>query len=60
VSHAKEVHELFASSAPDGLIKLWDVRSGSCVRSFAGHKNSQVRCSKPSHSTCTTAIPEQQ
>jgi WD40 repeat protein len=42
VSHPREVHELFASSAPDAVIKLWDVRSGSCVRSFTGHKNSQV------------------
>jgi WD40 repeat protein len=44
VSHPREVHELFASSAPDGVVKLWDVRSGSssCVRSFTGHKNSQV------------------
>lgn len=40
VSHARQIHELFASAAPDGVIKLWDVRSGSCVRSFTGHKHS--------------------
>eukprot|EP00775_Hariotina_reticulata_P012463 gene12463-12598_t len=39
----REVNELFASSAPDGLIKLWDVRCGAsgCVRSFSGHKCSR-------------------
>ncbi|KAF6257814.1 WD40-repeat-containing domain protein [Scenedesmus sp. NREL 46B-D3] len=44
VSHPREVQELFASCAPDGLVKLWDVRSGPgpCVRSFSGHKNSQM------------------
>lgn len=38
-SHPRDMHELFASAAPDGLVRLWDVRSGACVRSFTGHKH---------------------
>lgn len=36
VSHPREVYELFATAATDGVAKLWDLRSGRCVRSFAG------------------------
>ncbi|GFH18475.1 uncharacterized protein HaLaN_15291, partial [Haematococcus lacustris] len=41
-SHPKEALELFLTAACDGLIKLWDVRSCRCVRSFSAHKNTQI------------------
>jgi WD40 repeat protein len=41
--HPREAHELFATAAQDGAIRLWDVRSASCVRLLSGHKNSQMR-----------------
>lgn len=42
-SHPREAHELFATAALDGAIRLWDVRSARCVRLLAGHKNGQMR-----------------
>jgi WD40 repeat protein len=42
VSLAKEAYELFATASQDNTAKLWDVRSCRCVRTFTGHKNSQV------------------
>ena len=42
VSHAKEAHELFATASQDNTAKLWDVRNLRCVRTFSGHKNSQI------------------
>ena len=32
-------HDLFLSAALDGVAKLWDLRSASCVRRFAAHAN---------------------
>ena len=32
-------HDLFISAALDGAVKLWDLRSASCVRRFAAHCN---------------------
>ncbi|KXZ44757.1 hypothetical protein GPECTOR_62g872 [Gonium pectorale] len=43
VNHPREAYELFATSAPDSCVKLWDVRTPQrCVRTFSGHKNSQL------------------
>ncbi|KAG1664713.1 hypothetical protein FOA52_006690 [Chlamydomonas sp. UWO 241] len=42
VSHPKEAYELFATSAPDNTAKLWDVRCARCVRTFTGHRSSQL------------------
>ncbi len=42
VSHAKEAYELFATASQDNTAKLWDVRTSKCVRTFSGHRNSQV------------------
>ncbi|KAG2486748.1 hypothetical protein HYH03_014550, partial [Edaphochlamys debaryana] len=53
VSHPREAYELFATSAPDGAVKLWDVRQTQrCVRAFAGHKNSQLPSLAVSFSPC--------
>lgn len=41
-SHPREAHELFATSAADNTVKLWDLRSCRAVRAFAGHKNCQI------------------
>jgi WD40 repeat protein len=41
--HARAAHELFATAAKDGAVRLWDVRSASCVRVLTGRKNSQMR-----------------
>lgn len=32
-------HDLFLSCAVDGAVKLWDLRSASCVRRFSAHVN---------------------
>lgn len=32
-------HDLFLTSALDGVVKLWDLRSAACVRRFAAHSN---------------------
>lgn len=37
-----EAYNLFASTATDGFIRLWDLRLPSCVRCFEGHLNKQV------------------
>lgn len=42
VSHPREAHELFATSAADNAVKLWDLRTARCVRCFTGHKNCQI------------------
>ncbi|KAG2454671.1 hypothetical protein HYH02_000510 [Chlamydomonas schloesseri] len=52
-AHPREAAELFATSAPDNTVKLWDVRAPSrCVRAFAGHKNSQLPAMGVSFSPC--------
>ncbi|GLC47410.1 hypothetical protein PLESTB_001960900 [Pleodorina starrii] len=53
VNHPREAYELFATSAPDNTVKLWDVRTPQrCVRAFAGHKNSQLPSLAVSFSPC--------
>jgi hypothetical protein len=46
VNHPREAYELFATSAPDNTVKLWDVRSPQrCVRAFTGGlRSGTVRC----------------
>ncbi|PNW86908.1 hypothetical protein CHLRE_02g100800v5 [Chlamydomonas reinhardtii] len=52
-AHPREAAELFATSAPDNAVKLWDVRAPSrCVRAFAGHKNSQLPAMGVAFSPC--------
>lgn len=41
-SHNREAHELFATAAQDGTIKVWDVRSAAAVRVLTGHKSAQL------------------
>jgi WD40 repeat protein len=43
VSHPREAHDLFASAAADGVVKLWDLRAARVVRAFTGHKAATVR-----------------
>ena len=39
VSHPRQSYELFASSATDGNIRLWDLRASGSVRCLSGHCN---------------------
>ncbi|GLI68282.1 hypothetical protein VaNZ11_012640 [Volvox africanus] len=53
VNHPREAYELFATSASDNTVKLWDVRTPQrCVRAFTGHKNSQLSSVSVSFSPC--------
>lgn len=36
--------ELYASAAPDGCVRLWDLRQQACVRAFSQHLNRSHRC----------------
>lgn len=42
-SHVSATYNLFATTAPDGVAKLWDVRTLTPVRTFGAHTNSQHR-----------------
>lgn len=41
-SHPASAYNLFATTAPDGCAKLWDLRDTRCVRSLSAHANRQV------------------
>jgi len=41
-SHPAGAYDLFATSAPDGCVKLWDLREQRCARTLALHTNRQV------------------
>ena len=42
----------FLTCAPDDTIRMWDLRSTACVRTFKGHKNTMHAVIKPSFSPC--------
>eukprot|EP01028_Stygiella_incarcerata_P010182 TRINITY_DN5135_c0_g1_i4.p1 TRINITY_DN5135_c0_g1~~TRINITY_DN5135_c0_g1_i4.p1 ORF type:complete len:849 (+),score=202.20 TRINITY_DN5135_c0_g1_i4:38-2584(+) len=41
-SHAQDNFELFLTSSLDSSLKLWDVRTSSCVMRFVGHSSRSV------------------
>ena len=41
-SHATETYDLFATTAPDGCCRLWDLRQAQPVRSLEMHVNRQI------------------
>ncbi len=38
----QDAYELFATSATDSTVKLWDLRTTRAVRAFAQHRNTTV------------------
>lgn len=42
-THPSAAYDLFATTAPDGLVKLWDLREQRCVRTLSSHHNRQHR-----------------
>lgn len=43
-SQSSQAYNIFATAAPTDPIKLWDVRSKSCIQTLTGHLNNSHSC----------------
>ena len=48
-------HDLILSASEDGHVKLWDLRSASCVRKFSAHTNRLHLSARRSRRACATS-----